>query len=193
MQSLEQFSLDDKLADHNTDAMLLQARKCLNLFEAKLTAAAGDNSAPLISVLGAPTELDCALFAHLAVIQNVLPHNNALRTHLNECKRLVQFLHAFRERHFGADDAAMLAASRGADHGEEQRLNGTATTQDLDDQATTAKWVPQVLAGTIAVVAMSLFAYRQGIFRVADGDAESYDGGYNDDGDDDDADDHGDD
>lgn len=177
MQALEQFRLDDKLTEHNTDAMLLRARQCLNLFEAKLAAAAPT------TVLGAPSELDATLFAYLAVIQNVLPHNNVLRTHLNECKRLGQFVQSFRQRHFGADDAAMVAAAQRVDSTEEQRLNGTSTTQDLDD-AVQSKWVPQVLAGTIACIAMSLFAYRQGIFRSmvgGGGGGVGYDGGYDDD------------
>lgn len=183
MQVLENFSVSDKLIEHQTSDMQLRARKCLNQMEELLETNIGrpqrttkssstsssskSKSSVPVSVLESPSELDAALYAYAAVILNVLPHNNALRAHAAECKRLVEFVRTFGQRHFGADCAAMAAAREQADRAEEQRLAGTATTLDMEEEAaqktTLGRWMPRVLAGAIAVVAMSLFAYRQGI------------------------------
>lgn len=142
--------------------MLLRARQCLNHLEAKFTS----SSATTLNVLGAPCELDATLYAYLACIQNVLPHNDILRTHQKQCEKLTQFVHRFQKAHFG-DVSAMCRVDRA----EEQRLLGTATTQDLDEGRDN-RWQSQLLAGFIACGAMGLFAYKQGIFRVSDIDAK---------------------
>lgn len=178
MQVLENFSVNDKLTEHQTGDQQLKARRCLNQMEQLLEQTAqrrksansgGKATATACSVLEAPSELDAHLYAYAAVILNVLPHTNALRVHAAECKRLVEFVRAFAQRHFGAGCAAMADAQRLADRAEEQRVAGTATTLDIDEEAAqktaVGRWMPRLLAGAIAMVAMSLFAYRQGIVR----------------------------
>lgn len=141
--------------------MLLRARQCLNQLETKF----GESTS--LSLLGGPSELDATLYAYLACIQNVLPHNDILRAHLKECKRLTQFVHLFQKTHFGdANDEATAVATDQADRAEEQRLMGTATTQDLEEERLN-RWQSIVLAGCIACCAMALFAYKQGIFQLA--------------------------
>lgn len=126
----------------------MQAIKTLNQFEAQL----GDKQ----SILGEPSELDCTLYAYLSIVLHCLPHNNVVRLHLRQCSLLVQFIARFQSVYL----ADLVVPN--ADVAEEQRLQGSSTSHDLESE--TSKWGAKLLATGIAIGAMSLFAIKQGIF-----------------------------
>lgn len=131
--------------------MTMEAIKTLNQLETKL----GDKK----SFLGEPSELDCTLYAYLSIILHMLPHNNVIRTHLSQCNLLVSFVSRFKTAYLTD------VIQPNPDKSEELRLQGTSSCHDLDGDS--PKWVGKLIAITIAIGAMSLFAFKQGIIIVS--------------------------
>lgn len=136
--------------------MLLNARKCLNMVESKM----GTKSSLLLSY----TEVDATLYAYITVLSYVLPENNPLRLHINECPNLLRFARGVQETFLAADKCVTYA-----NKDEELKLSGPigATTAELDDDKMFSRKMPLIISCAIAVGAMVFFAMKQNIFSVS--------------------------
>lgn len=104
-----------------------------------------------------PSEIDATLYAYLAIILNILPQNNPLKSHLNECPKLLKFVSSFQNQFLND------LKTENVDTDEEQQMTGTVM---LEDEKTFNKVMPKILSFVIAIGAMSLFAIKQGIYKV---------------------------
>lgn len=115
-------------------------------------------------IFDSPTELDSTLYAYITIIMNVLPHSHVLRSHVNECPHLLQFVHAYHQKYFACDlDLLSQNNNSYTNIAEERQLDGSGKSKDLEEGLNSSKWIPSLFAVLIAGGAMLLFGSKKGI------------------------------
>lgn len=169
MQVFGGFSVHDKIEDHSTEMIIINAKKCVNLLSSKL----GKNK----YFFGQHySSLDILVYAYLAILYNITLPNNPLQVHLQECPNLVKFIDRITKQHFAAEAYSSKDAKQKVDG------NSTATLTPSEQEFAKTKRKTQILATLFAVVAMTAYATWMGIVKI---NADSYydDLGYRDDDD----------
>lgn len=140
--------------------MLLNAKKCLNVLETRLIKSGGLLDANNYE------EVDATLYAYIATVTRMLAPTNALRAHLQECPKLMEFMHKFQSTFLAANDGDENTTYVTLQ--EESKLGSPAVgIADFDDDKFFAKKMPIILSTIIAAGAMLLFAKKQRIFEVS--------------------------
>ncbi|KAG4077219.1 hypothetical protein HA402_005274 [Bradysia odoriphaga] len=156
MMSMEQFSLNDKFEDHSIVGITIRAKKCLNTLNEKI------GSKPYLFQMS--TEIDATIYAYISILYHIPMANNPIKSHIQECPNLLQFLDKFGKK-FMATELKLY---------EQDRPN--LSTNDLanSDSDRLSKHGPKILSVLVALAAMTAFAIRNGIFRISSSD-DGYD------------------
>lgn len=104
-----------------------------------------------------PSEIDCTLYAYLAILQHIGLQNNALRTHIDECPNLVKYTKQIRAKYL-KDIKIETKKSSWLD-----RVKYLFVTRDDGSLSSTTV---KVLASVFAVGTMVLFAVTHGLLEV---------------------------
>lgn len=141
--------------------MLLDAKKCLNVLESRLKTGGGFLNGHHFE------EVDATLYAYIATVTRMLAPTNALRSHLQECPKLMEFQQTIQTAFLSRDAVETYVTP-------EQEINlgppagsGSTGLSDVDDDKFFAKKMPVILSCLIAAGAMLLFAKKQRIFDVS--------------------------
>lgn len=130
--------------------MITKARICINMIATKIAERnwfIGDS----------PTEVDCTVYAYLAILQHNSLQNNALRAHINECPNLVKYTHHIRSKYLTGIETINPRKS----------IFESVSSWFLDkEDGSLSSTTLKVCAGVVAVGAMVLFAITHNMLEV---------------------------
>jgi metaxin len=139
---------------HDTQDMIVNAKKCLNWISQKLES----NK----FFLGVPSELDASIYAYLAVILHHTLPKNELQNHVKNCPNLVKYVENFTknfapEECFSSEDSTSKSKPK----------NGKKFhTGQEDEEDLGTKRRRQLFSALFAFISMSSYAIFSGIIQV---------------------------
>lgn len=173
MQIVGNFSIEDKLDDHNSaevrmqchdhhepfyelfaclsSQLLLNAKSCINMISSKLE----KQDWFLGKQIG---EVDCTIYAYLAILKHIGVTSNALQAHINECPSLLRVTKDIHAKYL-------------KDHVEVKAETGMVFDRIKDlfinkEDGTLSSTMVKFCAGLAAVTTMILFAVTHGLLEV---------------------------
>ncbi|XP_055850133.1 metaxin-1 homolog [Episyrphus balteatus] len=165
------FDLNDKVDVHETDYLVANAKKCVNMLAKKLGKKVwffGDFY----------SEFDAIVYAYLSVLYSISLPNNPLQYHIKSCQNLVNFINRISKDVFKQETFNSVKTAKGITN--DPML--TPTERDFLESEKKTK----IIAATVAVVAMGTFAAWKGFYQSIVQSNNYYDGyDYGDDDDDD--------
>lgn len=104
------------------------------------------------------TEIDATIYAYLSILYHIPMANNPIKSHIQECPNLLQFVDKFGKK-FMATELKLYELER-----------PNLSTNDLTNSDTDhlSKHGPKILSVIVALTVMTAFAIRNGIFRVSE-------------------------
>lgn len=164
------FSIDDKIEHHNTAEMTLNAKKYINMLaeriEKKRWFFGGQK----------PDEFDATIYAALSILLGLQLPNNDLKSHINGCPNLVNYVERIRKKYMNDIRTTEIVPT-------ETVLNRVQKVFINKEKGTLSNGVVKVLFGILTVSTMVFFAISHGILEiVTDDDVDA--GQYYDDDDD---------
>lgn len=145
------FSINDKLENHNRNDLVIKAKKFVNLIAGKL----GDNE----WFFGKePSEFDASIYASLAILYHMTLQNNDLKSHINECPNLIQYIKRTRNNYLF-----------------DVKVNATEPNPIVKkvknvfinkENGSISNGMLKMLAGILAIGSMTLFAVTHGILDI---------------------------
>ncbi|XP_055375128.1 metaxin-1 homolog [Condylostylus longicornis] len=149
------FHIYEKIEDHDTEKILLNAKCCINFLSKKLGNQIwffGDHY----------SELDAIVYSYISIIFHVsLPHN-PLRDHIKECKNLVVFINRITKDIF-RDEGYMTKSNIATSPKTNSGSNLTKSEHEFADNKTKT----QILAALGACVAMGTYAAYTGLLKLS--------------------------
>lgn len=103
------------------------------------------------------SEIDCTLYAYLAVLQHIGVSNNSLRTHINECPSLLKYTKQIRTQYLTG-----IAASTDSSVIFDRAKHLFITKEDGSVSPTLIK----ICAGVFAIGSMIMYAITHGLLEV---------------------------
>lgn len=131
--------------------IIVRAKKCLNTLNEKI------GSKPFLFQMS--TEIDATIYAYLSVLYYIPMANNPIKSHIQECPNLLNFVDKFGKK-FLANELKEC---------ERERPN-VSSTNDLSNSEASDSWSkhgPKIVSVFVALVVMGTFAIRNGIFSVS--------------------------
>ncbi|EDW34588.1 GL21498 [Drosophila persimilis] len=163
VQVMASFDVNDKLDKHESDYLVLNAKKCVNLLSRKLGRKVwffGDTY----------SEFDAIVYSYLAIIFKITLPNNPLQNHIKGSQNLVNFINRITKdifRNEGFSSIKPTKTANGTDvnvtHSEHKFLESECSTK--------------IIAGVGALLAMGAFAAWRGIYnQLTTRSSTDYDG-----------------
>lgn len=160
------FSIEDKLINHNTVDISLKAKKYIKMLAEKIEKKrwfCGGQK---------PDELDATLYAALSLLLNLQLQNNDLKSHITECPSLVNYIDRVRKKY--------LMDIRISENGESKpTVFGRVQNVFINkEKGTVSNAVVKTLFGLLTISTMVFFAISHGILEIVtdDDDVQYYDG-----------------
>lgn len=133
-----------------TFQIIVRAKKCLNTLNEKI----GSKS----YLFQMSTEIDATIYAYLAILYHIPMANNPIKAHIAECPNLLQFVDKFAKK-FMSNELKLYELER-----------PNLSTTDLSNSESSnflSKHGPKIVSVFVALVVMSTYAIRNGIFSVS--------------------------
>lgn len=147
------FSIDDKLEHHNTAEMILNAKKYVNMLaeriEKKRWFFGGQK----------PDEFDATIYAGLSILLHFQLPTNDLRSHINECPHLVNYVERIRKKYLSDIRVAEIEPSPTVF----SRVQRVFVNKE---KGTLSNGVIKVMFGILTVGSMVFFAVSHGILEI---------------------------
>lgn len=158
LKIVSNFSIDDKLENHNTAEMVLNAKKWVNLLAQRIEKKRwffGDQK---------PGECDATIYATLSILLNLQLPNNDLKSHINECPHLVAYIERINKRYM---TDIRISSDNEPSH---STLNRVQRLFINKEKGTLSNGVIKVMFGMLTVSTMVFFAFSHGILEIANDD-----------------------
>lgn len=157
LQLVASFSIEDKIQNHNTAELILNAKSFVNMlaerYEKRLWFLGGRK----------PNEVDATIFAALSILINFPLQNNDLKSHINECPSLVKFIARIQSKYLSDIQSP------------EQAPTITNRMQKLfvnKEKGTLSNGVIKILFGVFTISSMVFFAISNGILEIDTDDTD---------------------
>ncbi|XP_058450652.1 metaxin-1 homolog [Malaya genurostris] len=168
-KSLAGFALEDSVAIHDVNDMMLNAKKCINWVSEKL----GENR---FFFGDTPSEVDAILYGYLSVILKLTLPNGVLQNHLKECTNLTKFVDRITTIYFakegftgvGSASNSSSSSSSSNQKSEDQAHKSYDGTQKEEDTPHDRKR-RYIVSGIFATIAMVSYALMSGILTISTG------------------------
>lgn len=103
------------------------------------------------------SEIDCTIYAYLAILQHIGLQNNTLKAHINECPNLVKYTNQIRTKYLTGIEVSI----------EKQTITDSFKQLFISkEDGSLSKTTVKICAGIFAVGAMILFAVTHGLLEV---------------------------
>lgn len=103
------------------------------------------------------SEIDCTIYAYLAILQHIGVSNNALRTHINECPNLLKYIKQIRSKYL-ADIVTVAEGNVILDRVKHLFIN--------KEDGTVSTTLIKICAGIFACGTMIVYAVTHGLLEV---------------------------
>lgn len=103
------------------------------------------------------SEIDCSLYAYLAILQHIGVSNNTLRTHINECPTLLAYTKLIRSKYL----KDIVTVSEG-----DALIDRLKYFFINKEDGSVSKTLIKICAGIFAVGAMVAYAVTHGLLEV---------------------------
>lgn len=167
------FSIEDKLVNHSTADIILNAKKYINMLaeriEKKRWFFGGQK----------PDEYDATVYAAVSILLNIQLPTNDLKSHITECPNLVQYIDRIRKKY-------LLDIRVGESESNSVILSRVQNVFINKEKGTLSNTVVKIMFGLLTVSAMAFFAISHGILEIVTDD-DDIDATHYYDGDDDDS------
>lgn len=146
------FSINDKIAHHNTTELLIKAKIFINMLAERL----GENN----WFFGGqkPSEFDANIYASLAILLHMQLQNNDLKTHISECPNLVKYLKRIRTKYLLDVKVNVTDQKTGIN-----RIKGMIVNHE---SGSLSNGTLKVIAGIVAIGSMIVFAITHGMVEI---------------------------
>ncbi|XP_031635898.1 metaxin-1 homolog isoform X2 [Contarinia nasturtii] len=163
------FSIEDKLINHNTADISLNAKKYLKMLAEKIEKKRWFFGGQK------PDELDASIYAALSILTNLQLQNNDLKSHITECPSLINYIDRVRKKYL-MDIRIVESESKQAVF---DRIQNVFINKE---KGTVSNAVIKTLFGLLTISTMVFFAISHGLLEIVtdDDDAQYYDGGDDD-------------
>lgn len=168
LQIVSNFSIKDKITNHNTTELVINAKKCVNMLSKRLSTKNWFFGGKK------PSELDATIYAALTIFVNMQLQNNELKSHISECPNLIIYINRIHAQ-FSLDLKVIQI---------EKRLSPVARIQEFffnKEKGTISNGSIKVIFAILTLGSMSLFALTHGLIEVNADDQDSYSQYYDED------------
>lgn len=152
------FSVDDKLMNHNTAEISLNAKKFINMLaeqiETKRCFFGGQK----------PDEYDATVYAALSILVNLQLQNNDLKTHITECPNLINYIDRVRKKYLLDIRVGEIVAKN---QGTFSRVQSLFVDKE---KGTLSNAVMKTMFCLLTVSSMIFFAISHGILEIVTDD-----------------------
>lgn len=156
------FHINDKLENHNRSELVINAKKFVNMLAEKVS----DNE----WFFGkSPSEFDASVYASLTILFHMTLQNNDLKSHINECPNLVQYIKRIRTKYLldvKVNEPEQKPIVTKMKHVFVNKETGSISNGTM-----------KVIAALLALGTMTLFAVTHGILEISkdDGRIDDFD------------------
>lgn len=151
-QQIGNFSIEDKIDQHNIVEMSFKAKKILNWINEKL-------SKNIFFLDERPCEIDATIYAYLAIVIKFQLPNNQLQSHGNQNEFLVKYVDRITKTYF--DKCEIFECKEKPTKPEKKVYTGQ---EDEEPPAIVRK--RYILSGVVASIAMLSYAMFIGLFKI---------------------------
>lgn len=157
VQIVANFSINDKLEHHFTADMMLNAKKYINMLAERVEKKRWFFGGPK------PDEIDASIYAALSILLNLPIPNNELKSHINECPHLVNYVDRIQRKYMSDMRDTEPAPSHTV-------LNRVQRVFVNKEKGTLSNGLIKILFGVLTVSTMVFFAISHGILEVVTDD-----------------------
>lgn len=167
------FSIEDKLYNHETADIILNAKKYINMLseriEKKRWFFGGQK----------PDEFDATIYAALSILLHIQLPNNDLKSYINECPNLINFVNRIHKKYLTDIQVEV-----------NEPVQSTSPIRNIfinKDKGTLSNGVIKAMFGLLTISTMVFFAISHGILEIVMDEDDIGNVQYYDDNDDDDS------
>lgn len=153
------FSIEDKLVNHNTADLILNAKKYINMLAERFEKKRWFFNGPK------PDECDATIYAAMSILLNLQLPNNGLKTHITECPHLVNYIERIRKKY-------LLDIRVGEIEPNSTVFSRVQNVFINKEKGTLSNGVIKTMFGILTVSAMVFFAISHGILEIVTDDDE---------------------
>lgn len=154
-QQIGNFSIEDKIDQHNIVEMSFKAKKILNWINEKL-------SKNIFFLDERPCEIDATIYAYLAIIIKFQLPNNQLQSHGNQNEHLVKYVDRLTKTYFTAEEIFECTTKSQ----QQEKTDKKVYTGQEDEEPPSVVRKRYILSGVVATVAMLSYAVFIGMFKM---------------------------
>lgn len=175
LKVVSNFSIDDKLEQHNTADLILKAKMYVNMLVERIEGKRGFFGGQK------PNEFDATIYASLSILLNLPLSQNILKGHIMACPNLVAYVDRIRKKFMAGIQNDVTEPNKTTFL---SRIHGVFINKD---KGTISNGMVKVMFGLLTVSTMVFFAISHGILEIItdDDDMDSlqyYDGDDDDSG-----------
>lgn len=154
LQIVADFSIEDKIQNHNTAELILNAKSLVNSLNVRFEKRSW--------FLGGrkPSEVDAAIYAALSLLLYLPLQNSDLRAHINECPYVVKFIDRIRIKYLSDIKSPEKDSSTPTIVTRVQKLFINK------EKGTLSNGVVKVFFGLVTIGSMAFFAISHGIVAI---------------------------
>lgn len=154
------FSIEDKLTNHKTAEITLNAKKYINMLAERIEKNRWFFDGQK------PNEFDATIYAAISILLNLQIPNNNLKSHITECPNLVSYIDRVRKKYLLDLQVGQIELNTPAF----SRIQRIFMNKE---KGTVTNGVIKVMFGLLTVSTMVFFAISHGILEIVTNDDDS--------------------